>query len=197
MIYPLAVQAPGPSDKQGYPGLAVNAAKGVICHSMVGSYPNAYARLIGPDRASWQFSVRKDGMVLQHYPSLAVAWHAGSREWNGRLIGIEHEGGGPADYGEPLTPEQLQASVKLVRWLSAAHNFPLVRAAGLYEHNEVYATACPSGRIPWGHYMEDDVTQQDKDEIVNALKGYVDMKLIQLIAYLQQTGVKTLPTGGT
>ena len=40
---------------------------------------------------------------------------------------------------------------------------------------------------------EDDVTQQDKDEIKQDIKNYLDMKLIQLIAYLQQTGVKIAP----
>ena len=57
----------------------------------------------------------------------------------------------------------------------------------------MYATACPSGRIPWREYEEDGVTEQDKQEIINALKGHIDVKLIQLIAYLQQTGVKVKP----
>ncbi len=41
-----------------------------------------------------------------------------------------------------------------------------------------------------------DVTQQDKDEIVQDVKNYLDMKLIQLIAYLQQTGVKCADASG-
>lgn len=160
MRYPAAVWFAGPADKAGYPGIAVNECRGVICHSMVGSASAALARLVSDDRASWAFSVLQDGTVLQHYESNAVCWHAGSAVWNGRLIGIEHEGGALGNVSERLTDAQRAASVALVRWLGQAHGFRLIRdglAKTLYEHNETgYPTACPSGRIPWPAYTEDD-----------------------------------------
>ena len=159
-IYPNAIQEPGPIDKQGYPGLAFNACRGVVCHSMVGSYAAAKGELMNPNRrASWHFSVNKDGSVRQHYDSKAVTWHCGSTRYNGILIGIEHEGG-LNPYNEPLTVPQRDASVALVQWLSLEHGFPMVRRVGLREHNEVAppsdATACPSGRIPWAYYTEEE-----------------------------------------
>lgn len=180
--YPGAIWKDGPADKQGYPSCRVNAMQGVILHSMVGSFDAAMARLASDDRASWHYSVRQDGTVYVHYPDEAVAWHAGSRIWNSKLIGIEHEGGAPGNEGEPLTDAQKAASVALVRWLSKTHGFPLVRFDGqsgaLYEHNQVYATACPSGRIPWDAYMEERMKYTDEklDEALDNILGTLATK---------------------
>jgi N-acetyl-anhydromuramyl-L-alanine amidase AmpD len=128
---------------------------------MVGSYAGAMNRLDSQDRASWHFSVTKAGTVYQHYRVDEITWHAGSPRWNQALIGIEHEGGAPGNESEPLTPAQRDASVALVRWLSAQHGFPLTRRVSLWEHNEVAPpadpTSCPSHRIPWENYEEDDM----------------------------------------
>src|SRR6185295_19922497 len=117
--------------KTGYQGVDRNDAHGVVCHSMAGALTGALAELDRPQRrASWHFSVATDGRVLQHYDTLTIAWHCGSRPWNSKLIGIEHEGG--YDHvDEPLTREQLAARVALVRWLAAEHGFPLIRGQGL------------------------------------------------------------------
>ena len=139
----------------------VNRQRGVVCHSMVGSYAAALGELRNPNRqASWHFSVLKSGLVVQHAELTAQCWHAGSAR-NNDLIGIEHEGG-LNPYNEPLTPAQLDASVALVRWLAKECPFPLVRGVGLLEHNEVSGspTACPSNRIPWDKYEEEDVPTQ-------------------------------------
>ena len=164
MRYPLAIWTSGPPEKAGYAGRTVNTVWGAICHSMVGAYAGALSRLMGPDRASWHFSVLKNGDVFQHYDTTVVCWHAGDAAVNGGYVGIEHEGGGPGNEREPLTPEQLAASVKLVRWLSETHGFPLNREH-LREHNEVYATACPSGRIPWAEYEEDGMDAETRAAI--------------------------------
>jgi len=128
---------------------------------MEGSLAAAFGELDNPARrASWCYSVAADGVIYAHYPDEAQTWHAGSAR-NNDLIGIEHEGSA----GEPLTPPQLAASVALVRWLSQAHGFPLVRGVGLLEHNEVSGapTACPSGRIPWASYTEEEgMTDADR-----------------------------------
>ncbi|MCR4341716.1 MAG: N-acetylmuramoyl-L-alanine amidase [Gemmatimonadaceae bacterium] len=167
-VFPGGTWRPGPRSKQSYPGIVLNKAVGVILHSMVGSFASAMARLDSADRASWQFSVCQDGRVYQHYDSLAVTWHAGSQVWNGRLIGIEHEGGAPGNESEPLTDAQKAASVALVRWLAKTHGFPLVRYDGhsgaLFEHNQVYATACPSGRISWAEYVEEPMTAEERQK---------------------------------
>lgn len=158
--YPYALQSPGPIEKQGYPGMAFNACRGVVCHSMVGSYRAAWGELGNLNRrASWHFSVKQNGDVIQHYDSKLVTWHCGTKRYNGIYIGIEHEGG-LNPHNEPLTKVQREASVDLVRWLSIEHGFPMSRESGLKEHNEVAPssdpTACPSGRIPWEYYTEED-----------------------------------------
>ncbi|MDP9239002.1 MAG: N-acetylmuramoyl-L-alanine amidase [Chloroflexota bacterium] len=186
MIYPLAAWRPGPASKAGYAGVAGNSAEGVVCHSMAGYRDAAMRVLDDPQRrASWHFSVLQNGSVLQHYDSLAVAWHCGSREWNARLIGIEHEGGlEPED--EPLTNAQHDASVALVRWLAEQHGFPLIRRVGLWEHREVAPpsdpTACPSGRIPWQHYIEEEARVYSDAEI--------DAKVGELFRQLAALGKK-------
>ena len=155
MNWPKAISRPGPPSKVN--GGVNSVRDGVVCHSMVGGWLAAMGELDNPlRRASWHYSVLQDGRVLAHYPDEARTWHAGSA-FNNSTIGIEHEGGlQPTD--EPLTPAQLSASVELVRWLAQAHGFPLVRGVGLHEHNEVSGapTACPSDRIPWHYYTEED-----------------------------------------
>lgn len=183
-MYPAASWYPGPTLKRGYYSAAgelqtSSPKNGIICHSMVGSVDNALARLelspwVPRGDASWQFSVTKTGKVLQHYDSLDVCWHAGSRVRNFLTIGIEHEGGPEGNESEPLTPAQLAASVDLVSWLCDQHGIPQVRdtntLAGLLEHNQVYATACPSGRIPWEEYTTMDFTDKNKQEIAEIVK---------------------------
>lgn len=189
MRYPEAIWYPGPAEKQGYAGTALNECRGVICHSMVGTFEGAKTRLedVSKDAnggytanaaASWHFSVLQSGKVLQHYDSAAVAWHAGSRRYNALLIGIEHEGGfNPTN--EPLTAAQAAASVALVRWLHQVHGKgPMERypqavspdAFLLTEHNEVYQTACPSHRIPWSQYTQEaEMASAEYDELKGAL----------------------------
>ena len=178
--YPGATWRPGPKSKQAYTYQSTNVCRGVVCHSMVGDFASAMARLDSDDRASWHFSITQDGRVWQHYDSDAVAWHAGSPYWNGRLIGIEHEGGAPGNEGEPLTAAQEAASVALVRWLSKTHGFPLVRFDGqsgaLFEHRDVYATACPSNRIPWAAYMEEPMTDAERKKLEDTANALFDMR---------------------
>lgn len=174
-IYPNAIVRLGPQWKVNG---GLNKCQGVVLHSMVGSYPAALGELDNPLRkASWTYSVLKDGRVFWHYPDTAQTWHAGSA-FNNFCIGIEHEGG-LDPYDEPLTPEQLAASVKLVRWLSIAHQFPLVRRKGLWEHNEVSGqpTACPSGRIPWAAYTG----QPEEDDVKPYMAWDYDRKMVWLI----------------
>lgn len=144
---PFAIRRLGLSWKVGS---GRNRAEGAVYHSMVGGLVGAWARLDSDDRVSWHFSVAKDGRIYQHYPLESICWHAGSREQNERLIGIEHEGGPPDNPSEPLTEPQLQASARLSRWLMEQLSWPEFRVGvQALEHNWIYPTACPSGRIPW------------------------------------------------
>lgn len=148
-FYPPAVQRPGP-DWKVWP--EQNSCEGAILHSLEGSSVAALNQLTGTVSVSWHFTMLKDGSVWQHYPLTASCWHAGGKAANTRLIGVEHEG----KAGEPLTEAQTQASVALVRWLSATCGWPMERHTRLLEHNEVFATACPSGRIPWSKYVPEN-----------------------------------------
>ena len=175
--YPLAQRQSGPADKQGYTGQGQRTEKeGAICHSMVGSYEAAKRELMNPDRrASWTFSLLKDGRRIQHYPIRSVTWHGGSRAANEKFVGIEHEGGfSPHD--EPLTPIQFKALVELLAWLGDEFGWTeWTRQVTLWEHNEQTRfgsapTACPSGRIPWASIItelekEADVDQEARDAI--------------------------------
>jgi N-acetyl-anhydromuramyl-L-alanine amidase AmpD len=124
---------------------------------MEGSYGGALTVLTGNSQASWHFSVLKDGRVIQHYPTTSACWHAGGPAANNKFIGIEHEG----RVGEALTPEQLASSVGLVRWIAQEEGWLMARHTTMFEHNEVYNTACPSGRIPWEAYVSDDPNRED------------------------------------
>lgn len=117
--YPKAIVRPGPASKTGYGTLQVNAKRGVVCHSMVGFFAGAMAELDKLERrASWHFSILRDGRVFQHYDTDKITWHAGSVWGNSRFIGVEHEGGFSPE-NEPLTDAQREASVALVKWIHA------------------------------------------------------------------------------
>ena len=150
MRYPGADWRPGPSKKQGYPGVTSRAGKGAVLHSMEGSLAAALGELDRPERqASWHFSNPRVGRLLQHYEVEAVAWHAGPVA-NKLYVGIEHEG----IAGQPLTSDQVTNDVGLLKWLSGQEQWPgFARYQTLFEHNEFMATACPSGRIPWAEVI--------------------------------------------
>jgi N-acetyl-anhydromuramyl-L-alanine amidase AmpD len=152
--YPAAEQYFAPSWKING---VINRSEGVVLHSMEGSYSGALTVLMSNSQASWHFSVLKDGRVIQHYPTTAACWHAGGPVSNNKFIGIEHEG----RVGEALTPEQLASSVGLVRWIAQEEGWQMARHVTMFEHNEVYNTACPSGRIPWEAYVTNDPNRED------------------------------------
>jgi hypothetical protein len=159
--YPHAIQRPGPRDKV-WPG--ANNIEGIVLHSMQGSLAGGYSVLDDESTdahgtyvaASWTFSIAKSGTVFQHYALDQSPFHAGSKAQNLRLIGVEHEGGPPGNLVEPLTEPQLAASIALARWVAQQGGFRLSRDAAtrtLFEHRELAATLCPSGRIPWDRLL--------------------------------------------
>lgn len=161
---PWAIWKPAPSWKRGYGGttwIPLNQKEGEVKHSMVGSYAAAEARLMGPDQASWHFSVLKDGTVFQHYEIEDITWHCGlpgderhdtSLIGNITLIGVEHEGGAVGNVSEPFTAPQLDSTVRLsvgLRWLCLGYRRkPLAWKSSLWRHRFLSSTACDSFRTP-------------------------------------------------
>lgn len=169
---PFTIKSPGPSWKQGYPGATSRTLaqiEGEVKHSAEGSLQGLFGELDRADRtASWHFSLAKDGRVFQHYPLEAICWHTGlagdrrvdtSLIGNATLIGEEHEGGGPGNYGEPLTEAQYAGSSRISQ--AVRDLCPRVGASpptprlNLWEHNWLSWTSCPSGRIPWTRLITD------------------------------------------
>lgn len=157
----------GPANKQGYWGISsrpLSLIEGDVKHSMEGSMSAAIngALLLPSRQASWTFSIPKAPLPggsygYQHYPLESVTWHCGVKGdldsvtdliGNVSLVGIEHEGVA----GEVLTAHQQNATIYVSDYLRqhtfAAQNPPEL-AVNLWEHNWLWATACPSDRIRW------------------------------------------------
>lgn len=182
--YPAALRRPGPVGKvSGAP----QAKLGAVYHSMRGSYTGSSPGLFDPAiEKSWHFSILQDGRVFQHYPATAWCWHCGDRNDpageisnNRDLIGIEHEGGPPGNLSEPFTAAQLDASIRLTVWLVAeGHIANLSRSGptrGLWEHNEIVATSCPLGRIPWS-----EIFRRATPPPISVERDEDDMQLLQV-----------------
>lgn len=95
---------------------------------------------------SAHFWVAKDGRIEQYVDTDVVAWHG--RQLNSRYVGVETEGCGPAPHAEPMTPQMLDAMVRLYAegmrrhgWVNAQANKDGDR--GLGYHRMAVATACP------------------------------------------------------
>ena len=181
-------KAPGPHDKVYSQR---NSIEGFACHSMVGYYPGALSRLLSQQRtedgrytayaaASWHFSIRYTGEVMQHYSVWESCWTTGSRKANTMTVASELEGGfNPTT--EPMTEAQARSWVRIIKDLEAYRDFPFVVGANIRQHKEwvaLYggnATACASDRYQKGYDLleEDDMTDE---ELKAALKriGYAD-----------------------
>lgn len=171
--FPDAIQSLGPDWKQGYTFyrgyMNEHLGKGAVLHSMEGSYLGALSVLHSDRQASWTFSVRKRGLPVQHYPINSITWHCGRYgddvgiyAGNASLLGIEVEGA----KNEPLTPNQILWLQDILQWYWRIKRLgppsrpeawqtypttstPYIKDDELWEHNEISATDCPSGRIPW------------------------------------------------
>ena len=184
------VRRDGPPAKQGYasaPWRALWEIQGEVKHSMEGPLSAALGELDNAQRrASWTFSVAKDGAVYQHYRLEAVTWHGGAIYANRCYVGIEHEGVA----GQPLTDAQVAATIRLSRDLrrlcGGISALPPERRVNLWEHREMTRygaepTACPSGRIPWDRIIaalqeEDEMTTDQ--QIIDIIRGLRDGEFI-------------------
>lgn len=143
----------GPASKL-WPDL--NQAAGVVFHSAVGTLQGVIDVVMGPLEKSVTGVVGYDGKLIQFYPVTASPWANGSHEANKLYLGFEFEGGLVGNESEPLTPLQVDAAEHILRDLAEWKGVPLSfwqRPSTLIEHNELIATACPSGRIPWDELL--------------------------------------------
>lgn len=147
-----ADRAAGPVNKVY---VEANTGAGIVCHSMEGTYQGSFNELLNPSRqASWMFSLRKNGKLVQHYRVTASPWASGNKTANTSLWSVEAEGVA----GQPLTDEQSDTLYRLCREWEAYHGdgrmAQRVEPRTVWQHNEVWnweavnagATACPSGR---------------------------------------------------
>jgi hypothetical protein len=157
--YPLAVWKDGVTNF-GYPRgthgqLRANAPWRAFCHDAAGWRGGALATFRDPARGAAHAIINLDGPPWQFVDFDDAAWHAGGNlpglgEFANLFCwGIEFEGGFPTP--SPITDYQIEQALLLFEWLATRYAFTwkAERRLDLWEHREVYATACPSGRIRW------------------------------------------------
>lgn len=147
--YPDAEWVPGPQHKQGYQGYPPqNACAGVVLHGMDGYYATGGLNMLMNSGQSWHFSILFDGSVKQHYELEAQCYQSGNASMNRRTIGIEHEGTHSIPPFHALTEAQIQASVKLCKWIAARPvQFNLVHKETLWLHKDLGTSECPATRF--------------------------------------------------
>ena len=169
-----------------------NSGAGIVCHSMEGGYEGSLRELLKPERqASWMFSLKRTGALVQHYPVSASTWASGNVRANMTLWSVEAEGRA----GELLTGVQVDAMLRLCREWENHMGRPGAPAVAtregqrtVWQHNEVWdwagpnagPTACPSGRYDGFFALlaerngeidgsEDAVTRTEYEDLVLAL----------------------------
>jgi N-acetyl-anhydromuramyl-L-alanine amidase AmpD len=110
--------------------------RGIVIHWTAGHKAGDLAALDGPN-VDCHFYVDKDGDVFQFLDTESEAWHAFHTAHH-TCIGIEHEG-----FGEAWTAKQLEASARLVAWLSGLYNIPVRKVDphknwhGIFGHSDL------------------------------------------------------------
>lgn len=192
-----AIQDPGPV---GSVNGARNGGKGIIPHSAEGYFRTLealhdfhWSRALAPpgQKASWGATNLKDGRFVQHYSVWAQTWTSGAGFPNNNFFAFENEGVA----GEPLTQPQIDNIIRVGRELSALQGWyprrpesPTDLTASLYEHTECKrfgsaATACPSGRIPWGIIVPALLAAPEEDDVKPFLALQVGSPNVWLIGF--------------
>lgn len=144
-------------------GRAGERIKALVIHSAVGSDAATHATFAS-GRASTHFIVHKDGTGHQFVDTNDTAWATGRRFWNRRTVSTELEGGPLSNVSEALTTKQYAALVKWAFWSLKTHGLGRPErgvitgstiTGNLLEHNQIVATQCPSGRVPWTRLIRD------------------------------------------
>ncbi len=123
----------------------------IVIHTVEGSLEGAVSTFQkGARRVSAHYVVGKDGALVQCVADEDTAWHAGA--WNGRSIGIEHEGF--AGKASTWTPALLATSARLTRWLCDEYRIPIDREH-IVGHVEVPGATHwdPGSFFDWDAYL--------------------------------------------
>lgn len=139
----------------------VNGGYGIVWHSMEGWYAGSMAELHKVERqASWMFSIKLDGALVQHYPVTASCWASGNGLANTQWWSVELEGVStmPINDAQMATAKRLigewQAYRRAKDLLDVATRVGNLWTKTMWEHREVDTiavpnageTACPSER---------------------------------------------------
>jgi hypothetical protein len=159
-----------------------NEGAGIVHHSMEGWYAGSMGELMRTERpASWMFSIKLDGTLVQHYPITASCWASGNAFANTRWWSVELEG----TAAMPINDDQLRTALRLIADWTAWSGKEATRAGDLdtrtlWEHREVATlaepnagpTSCPSERYArlWAA-LEDEMPDPRVDALVAALGG--------------------------
>ena len=168
----VAEKRPGPGRKTS--GLR-SETRGFFGHSAVADFATMMNILDGPREASWTFSNTYRGKLYQHFPVGVKTWHATVA--NGWGVALEHEGGRPGKLSEPITPEQIETDAVVVAALRERYGWVTLSRTGpkqnLWEHREVQATACPSGRLDdaWVEIMRRALTPEEEEDMLYLSKN--------------------------
>jgi N-acetylmuramoyl-L-alanine amidase len=112
----------------------------LILHNTAGGLDGSLSWLCNPaSQVSAHYMVARDGAVYQLVPEDRTAWHAGSRAWNHRSIGIEIVAKA-VDHG--MEEAQEDALVELMQDVMRRHKIPVEL---VLPHRAVRkgGTACP------------------------------------------------------
>lgn len=167
---------------------APNQGIGIIGHSIVGEerdfedgIPNRFLsrerywdvmfggyRYTADAAGSCMFVLRKSGLLIQMHPVTASTWTSGTAYANTHFWPVELEGGGYGDLSEPMTDEQLATMLRLAAEWEMYTGLDFTRER-FHQHNEVYATACPSGR--YERFIETLLTEDEMATVQEQLNG--------------------------
>ncbi len=89
----------------------------LVVHCAVGSFPGFMQYLQRTPDVSCHYGVARDGRIGQGVSEQYGAFHAGTKHWNLRSIGIEHEDHGNCVKKPWMTEKQFAASTKLAAHL--------------------------------------------------------------------------------
>lgn len=124
----------------------------VVLHTVEGSYEGAIGTFQkGKRKVSAHYVVGKAGALARCVDDEDTAWHCGA--WNGRSIGIEHEG--YAGKASTWTPELLRTSARLTRWLCDRYGIPIDREHIVGHVEAPGATHTdPGPHFDWDAYLD-------------------------------------------
>lgn len=124
----------------------------VVIHTVQGSYAGAISWFQNPSsNVSAHYVIRRsDGAITQMVRHRDRAWHVGN--YNGRSVGIEHEGW--VSDANNYTPIMYQRSAELTAWLCNTLGIPKTRSHLIGHVEAPGATHTDPGRYwDWGHFM--------------------------------------------